>query len=113
MTVVVEIARAICRKQFRPVASASVAIISNIIDAVRKFGRSTQRTALRRLDHGLEGRQVLGIEQRTVRDSSGTTSMFVGTTAPVPEKVEILSPEQVAPIVETAQYGLNFLRAYG
>lgn len=88
-------------------------IVSNIFDALRRIGSPTQKSALKRLDEGVRGKEILGHERVQVRDSTGRTEVFVATVAPVPETVEILNEEEVRPLKENAQYGLTFLKAYG
>ena len=88
-------------------------IVTNIFDALRRIGSPTQKSALKRLDEGVRGKEILGHERVQVRDSTGRTEVFVATVAPVPETVEILNEEEVRPLKENAQYGLTFLKAYG
>lgn len=88
-------------------------VVSNIFDALRRIGSPTQKSALKRLETSLEGKQVLGWERVQARDSSGRTESFVATTLPAPETVVILNEEEVRPLKENAQYGLEFLSAFG
>jgi len=88
-------------------------VVTNIIEAIRRIGSPSQKAALKRLDAGLEGRQVVSIKRGRLDDPSGAVPYIEGTTLPVPEAVLILTAEEVAPLQENAQYGLNFLRAFG
>jgi hypothetical protein len=88
-------------------------VVTSILDALRRIGTPTQRSALRRLDEGLRGKQALGIERVRVRDASGHTDAFVAKTLPVEEVVVILNEDEVQPLKENAQCGLKFLAAYG
>ena len=88
-------------------------IVSNIIDALRRIGTPTQRSALKRLDASIEGKEVLGFERLRVPADGGQTDAFVATTLPTEEVVVILSGDEVRPIEENAQYGLEFLAAFG
>jgi hypothetical protein len=87
-------------------------VVSNILEALRRIGSPTQRSALRRFDAGLEGKQVLAQEQVNIRDPLGSAQAFVATAAPWPETVAVLTEEEVRPIKENAQFGVGFLRAF-
>jgi hypothetical protein len=65
------------------------------------------------LDEGLRGKEVLGFERVRVRDASGHTDAFVAKTLPVEEVVVVLNEDEVRPLMENAQYGLEFLAAHG
>ena len=88
-------------------------VITSILDALRRIGSPTQKSALNRLEASVGGKQVIGRERVQIRDSSGLTESFVATTLPIPETVAILSEEEVGPLKENAQYGLEFLSAFG
>jgi hypothetical protein len=88
-------------------------VVTSILNALRRIGTPTQRSALRRLDESLEGKEVLGYERLRVRDASGLTDVFVATTLPIEEVVAVLNPDEVLPLKENALYGLEFLGAFG
>jgi hypothetical protein len=56
-----------------------MAIISNIIDALRKFGDATQKTALQRQDEQLHGKRVIDRRRYVARSELGHSSTFVAT----------------------------------
>ena len=88
-------------------------VVSNIIDALRRIGSPTQKSALRRQDSQLEGKVVLERRQTNIKDPLGDVHAFIATTAPVEETVVILSEEEVRPIKENVLYGESFLQAFG
>lgn len=87
-------------------------IITSIIDAVRKFGNPTQKTALQRQDEQLKGKQVTERRLAVARSELGQTSMFVATTEPVPETVEPLTEEWVMQIGKNAKFADRFAMAF-
>ena len=90
-----------------------MSVVTSILDALRRMGSPTQKTALNRLEASVEGKQVIGRERVQIRDSTGQTESFIATTLPVPETIVILSEEEVRPLKENAQYGQAFLSAFG
>ena len=87
-------------------------IVTNVIDALRRFGSPTQKTALERQDRQLEGKQVIERRREVARSELGHTPMFVATTEAEPETVVPLSAEELAPIVENADLVGAFLNAF-
>ena len=90
-----------------------MAVLSNIIEALRRIGTPSQRAALRRQDEQLEGREVLSRTRQRVRGSHGVADVFVASVAPSPEEVTVLGEDEVRGIVENVAYGLSMLRALG
>lgn len=88
-------------------------IVTNILDALRRVGSPTQKSALRRLEAAVEGKEVIARERVQTRQSSGQTESFVATTLPVPETVVVLTEDDVRPLKENVQYGQEFLTAFG
>lgn len=88
-------------------------IVTNILDALRRVGSPTQKSALRRLEAAVEGKEVIARERVQIRHSSGQAESFVATTLPVPETVVVLTEDEVRPMKENVQYGQEFLSAFG
>jgi hypothetical protein len=88
-------------------------VVTNIIDALRRIGSATQKTALKRQDAQLVGKQVLERRQVNVDGDLGRAQAFISTIAPVEETVVVLSEDEVRPINENVVYGGSFLEAFG
>ena len=88
-------------------------IVSNMIDALRRIGKPTEKSAITRQDQQLEGKEVLERNREIVRDASGDAKVFVATTKPVAETVHVLTDEEVRPLRENAAYGIKFLKTFG
>lgn len=89
-----------------------MAIVTAIIDALRRFGTSTQKSAIERQDEQLKDRNVLERHRSIARSELGSTAQFVATTEPVPEEVVSLTDEELAPILENAALIGNFVAAF-
>jgi hypothetical protein len=89
-----------------------MSIVTNIIDALRKLGTSTQKTAIQRQDEQLQNKRVIERRQYVARSSRGQSAQFVATVEPVPETVEPLTTEELAPILQNAELIGNFIRAF-
>jgi len=87
-------------------------IVSNIIDALRRIGRPTERSAIARQDRQLEGKEVLERHREIIRGAEGDTPVFIATTKPLPETVHILTDEEVRPLRENVAYGVKFLETF-
>lgn len=87
--------------------------ISNIIDALRRVGSATQKSALKRQDDFLEGKQVLERRQVNTDGSLGQMNAFIATIAPAQESIVVLSEEEIRPVRENAEYGIAFLGSFG
>ena len=80
-------------------------VVTNILDALRRIGSPTEKSALRRQDELLENKNVLG--RRRAHDR------FVATVEPIPETVEPLSEAELVPIIENAALVTRFLALFG
>jgi hypothetical protein len=87
-------------------------IVSNIIDALRRLGTPTEKSAIARQDGQLEGKEVLGRHREIIRGSEGDVPVFIATTKPVPETVHVLTDEEVRPIQQNVAYGIKFLQTF-
>lgn len=77
-------------------------LITNILDAIRRIGSPTQRSALRRQDAQLDGKIVTDRRRDMARSSLGTTEQFVATTEPVPETIRPFNEEETRAIEENS-----------
>ena len=87
-------------------------VVTTIIDALRRFGSPTQKTAIKRQDQQLQGKRIVGRRRHVARSELGQTSMFVATTEPEPETVVPLSEEDLKPILENAELVGPFLETF-
>ena len=87
-------------------------VVTNIIDAVRRFGGATQKTAIQRQDEQLVGRRVTERRMQVSRSELGKSESFVATHEPVPETVVPLTEEDLAPILENAALFNDFVAAF-
>lgn len=69
-------------------------LITDILDAIRRIGSPTQRSALKRQDAQLDGKIVTDRRREMARSSLGTTEQFVATTEPVPETIRPFNEEE-------------------
>jgi len=87
-------------------------VVTNIIDALRRLGTPTQKSAIGRQDEQLRGKHVIGRRRHVARSELGHADGFVATTKPEPETVVPLSAEELAPILENAELIGAFLEAF-
>jgi hypothetical protein len=87
-------------------------IVTTVIDALRRFGSPTQKTAIERQDRQLAGKQVIERRREVARSELGHASTFVASTKAEPETVVPLSAEELAPIIENAELLGAFLDAF-
>ena len=87
-------------------------IVTTIIDALRRVGSPTQRTAIERQDEQLKGMRIIDRRRHVARSELGQSSTFVATTEPEPETVVPLSDEELTPILENAELVAPFLDAF-
>ena len=90
-----------------------MSIVTNVIDAIRKFGTSMQKTAIQRQDEQLENKQVVDRRRHVARSNLGQSPQFVATIEPIPETVVPLTPDELAPILENAARVGDFITAFG
>jgi hypothetical protein len=86
--------------------------ITTIIDALRRLGTPTQRSAIARQDEQLKGRTTLERHQHTSRSEQGQSSLFVATIEAAPETVEILGTDDLRPILENAALVEGFIGSF-
>jgi Domain of unknown function (DUF3806) len=89
-----------------------VAVITTIIDALRRLGAATQKTAIQRQDEQLKGMKVIERRRHVARSELGTSAQFVATTEPVPETVVPLTNDELTPIIENAALIGSFVEAF-
>jgi hypothetical protein len=88
-------------------------LVADILDANRRRGRPTERSALRRQDEQLAGHAVLARGRTVGRTDSGSAEQFTATINAVEESVNPLSDDQVRAIEENASLAIDFVRASG
>jgi hypothetical protein len=90
-----------------------MSVIVNILDALRKFGSSTQKSAILRQDAQLEGQEVLERKVEQVRTELGTAETYVATTRTQPEEtIEPLSEAVIAGIRANAAKAASFVSTF-
>jgi hypothetical protein len=87
-------------------------IVTTVIDALRRFGSPTQKTAIERQDRQLQGKEVIERRREVARSELGHASTFVATTQAEPETIVPLAAEELAPIIENAELVNAFLDAF-
>lgn len=87
-------------------------IITTIIDAFRKFGRPTQKTAIQRQDEQLQGKGVANRRLHVARSELGQTPAFVATVEKTPETIVPLTDVELAPIHENASLVDAFIATF-
>ena len=87
-------------------------LITNILDAIRRIGSPTQRSALRRQDAYLDGKIVTDRRREMARSSFGTTESFVATVKPVPETIRPFNQEETRAIEENSALLPEFFRVF-
>lgn len=86
--------------------------ISNIIDALRRVGTPTQKSALRRQDEQLRDKQIVGRRREVFRCALGTAETLIATVAPAPETVTVLTSEELDAVLESANGVARFLNIF-
>lgn len=82
------------------------------MDAFRKFGSPTQKTAIQRQDEQLQGRSVEDRRIHVACSELGQTPAFVATVERRPETVVSLSEVELAPIHENASLVEAFIATF-
>jgi len=88
-------------------------IVTNIIDALRRAGSPTQKSAIKRQDEQLIGKEILERRQEHIDGPFGKAHLMIATVKPVPESVEVLSEDAIRPLNENVLFGARFLLAFG
>ncbi len=90
-----------------------MSIISSILDALRKRGSKTQKSALARQDEFIANKTVLERSRRRVRGPSGPIEGFVATVEPIEEKLDFPAPDVAAAIGDNAHRIGEFMAHFG
>jgi len=77
-------------------------VILHIIDAIRRIGSPSQRSALRRQDEYLSNKSVVARRVEINSSDAGRAQSFVATIEPVPETVRAFDEDELAAIEENA-----------
>jgi hypothetical protein len=88
-------------------------IVANFFDALRRLGSPTMKSALKRQDAQLIGREVLERRQEHIDGPFGKAHIISAKVEPVKESVEILSEDAIRPLNENVLFGASFLQAFG
>jgi hypothetical protein len=87
-------------------------LVTNILDAIRRIGRPTQRSALERQDAYLDGKIVVDRRRQISRSPSGTTEGFVATIEPLSETIRPFDDEEIRAIEENSALFPEFYRTF-
>lgn len=87
-------------------------IVTTTIDALRRVGTPTQKSAIQRQDEYVQDRTVINRRSATLRSELGQTSAFVATVTPSEDIVSPLSSEDLVPIQVNADRVESFLAAF-
>lgn len=89
-----------------------MAIVTTIIDALRKFGSATQKSAIQRQDEQLDGLAVANRRVHVARSELGQATAFVATAEKEREAVSPLTQNERQPILENAALADAFVAAF-
>lgn len=87
-------------------------IVTTIVDALRRIGTPTQKSAIQRQDEYLGDQPVIGRRSETLRSELGQTSAFVATVKPDEETTTPLGADELASILANAGRVEEFLAAF-
>lgn len=87
--------------------------ITNIIDALRRKGKPTEKSALARQDEQLEGREILDRRRERIQDPLGTSESFVAKVAPIEESIRPLLDPDLSSVRNNAALVRTFFDAFG
>lgn len=90
-----------------------MSIVTNLLDAIRRIGSPTERSALRRQDAQVAGREVLGRDRIHARGDEGYATGLRATLAPIPEVVRPLEQHELVAIAADAALADTLFAAYG
>ena len=94
-------------------ALGSMSRISNIIDAIRRIGSRSQKSALARQDRQLEGQEVLERGRILVHHEGEAIAGFHATVEPYPEEVSSLSPTACQELAAYSSMISDFFSDFG
>ena len=87
-------------------------VVTHILDAFRRWGSPTQRSALSRQDEYVANKTVLERRRTTVPGPLGPVEGFVATIAPFEESVSTLSHDELVPILGNAESAIEFVATF-
>jgi hypothetical protein len=90
-----------------------MALISNILDALRRVGSSTQKSALRRQDRQIEGHVVIERGRRIVRNGDESVTGFHAVLEPEHEEMTVLEGAELETILSNAALADELFDAFG
>lgn len=90
-----------------------MSLISNILDAIRRVGSPTEKSALLRQDRQLAGEEVLARGRIVARDGDEDASGFHATIAPSPEQLVRLDAARLEAIDAHAKRAPKLFEAFG
>lgn len=89
-----------------------MSIVTTIVDALRRIGTPTQKSAIQRQDEYVRDRTVIGRRSSVLRSELGQASAFVATVTSDEETVSLLSAEDLGPLLANADRVHPFLAAF-
>jgi hypothetical protein len=92
--------------------SASVGAVTNIIEALRRLGGATQKSALERQDQYLNDKIVESRHREVARSPSGTAETFVATVAPTPEDLRPMNAEEMQAVIDSSALVDRFFESF-
>lgn len=87
-------------------------VITNILNAIQRVGRPTQRSALARQNAFLDGKVVVDRRREVSRSPSGSTECFVATIEGQPESIRPFNAEETRAIEENSALLPEFFRTF-
>lgn len=87
-------------------------IVTTIVDALRRLGTPTQKSAIKRQDEYVGDRSVIERRSDTLRSELGQIPAFVATVKPGEEAATPLSAEVLGAVLANAGRVENFLAAF-
>jgi hypothetical protein len=87
-------------------------VITNFLDAIRRIGGPTQRSALMRQDDYLDNKIITDRRLGMARSSVGTAASFVATIKPVPETIRPFNDEESQAIEDNSALLPEFFRVF-
>ena len=87
--------------------------LSNIIDALRRIGSPTEKSALRRQDEQIESQVVLQRGRHVASLGDEKSYSFHAVLEPIPEEVSELSADELSAIHRNASLALTMFEDFG